>query len=380
MASLGVALIGTGFMGKCHAMAWSHVRPVFGDVPDIRLETLCDVDPELTLKRSREFGFARPETDWRKLIEDERIDVVSITAPNNVHREMAVAFLEAGKHVWCEKPMALTLAEAEAMAEAAKKAKGRTLLGYNYIKNPAVLHARHLITSGVIGDVVHFRGQVDEDYLASPDVPWSKRARIDLWGLGTLGDITCHLVSFAHLLIGDIARVSADMETVVKQRPVPGTNEMREVENEDIAHAIVRFKIGISGTLLSSRAAWGRKSLIRFEVHGTKGMLTFDQERLNELQLYVNEGPEATRGFLLNHLITELLPGTETQGAMANVDPVTGQAAWYDLRVRLTKAAEQESGVTEPLLSPLTPMLAKPPKLLRTGEWFRQRRRAGEQP
>jgi anaerobic selenocysteine-containing dehydrogenase len=90
--------------------------------------------------------------------------------------------------------------------------------------------------------------------------------------------------------------------------------------------------------------------------------------------------PEATRGFLLNHLITELLPGTETQGAMANVDPVTGQAAWYDLRVRLTKAAEQESGVTEPLLSPLTPMLAKPPKLLRTGEWFRQRRRAGEQP
>jgi len=297
MASLGVALIGTGFMGKCHAMAWSHVRPVFGDVPDIRLETLCDVDPELTLKRSREFGFARPETDWRKLIEDDRIDVVSITAPNNVHREMAVAFLEAGKHVWCEKPMALTLSEAEAMAEAARKAKGRTLLGYNYIKNPAVLHAKHLVEAGAIGEVVHFRGQVDEDYLASPDVPWSKRARIDLWGLGTLGDITCHLVSFAHLLIGDIARVSADMETVVKQRPVPGTNEMREVENEDIAHAIVRFKNGISGTLLSSRAAWGRKSLIRFEVHGTKGMLTFDQERLNELQLYVNEGPEATRGF-----------------------------------------------------------------------------------
>ncbi|WP_119393098.1 Gfo/Idh/MocA family protein [Taklimakanibacter lacteus] len=297
MASLGVALIGTGFMGKCHAMAWSHVRPVFGDLPDIRLETLCDVDPELTLRRSRDYGFARAETDWRKLIEDDRIDVVSITAPNNVHREMAVAFLEAGKHVWCEKPMALTLDEAEAMAAAARKARGRTLLGYNYIKNPAVLHARHLVTAGAIGDVVHFRGQVDEDYLASPDVPWSKRARIDLWGLGTLGDITCHLVSFAHFLIGDIARVSADMETVVRQRPVPGTDEMREVENEDIAHAIVRFRSGISGTLLSSRAAWGRKSLIRFEIHGTRGMLTFDQERMNELQLYVNEGPEATRGF-----------------------------------------------------------------------------------
>lgn len=297
MTSLGIALIGTGFMGKCHAMAWSHVRAVFGDVPDIRLETLCDIDPDLTLKRSRDYGFARPETDWRKLIEDDRIDIVSITAPNNVHREMAVAFLEAGKHVWCEKPMALTLAEAEAMAAAAAKARGRTLLGYNYIKNPAVLHARELVAAGVIGDVVHFRGQVDEDYLASPEVPWSKRARIDLWGLGTLGDITCHLVSFAHLLVGDIASVAADMETVVRQRPVPGTNEMREVENEDIAHAIVRFRNGISGTLTSSRAAWGRKNLIRFEIHGRKGMLTFDQERLNELQLYVNEGPEATRGF-----------------------------------------------------------------------------------
>jgi predicted dehydrogenase len=297
MTSLGVALIGTGFMGKCHAMAWSHVRPVFGDVPEIRLEILCDVDPELIRKRAAEYGFVRPETDWRKLVDDPRIDIVSITAPNNVHREMAVAFLAAGKHVWCEKPMALTLEEAEAMAAAAAKAKGRTLLGYNYIKNPAVLHAKHLIEAGAIGEIVHFRGQVDEDYLASPDVPWSKRARIDLWGLGTLGDITCHLVSFAHLLIGDIASVSADMETVVRERPVPGTTEMRAVENEDIAHAIVRFRSGISGVLTSSRAAWGRKNLIRFEIHGRKGMLTFDQERLNELQLYVSEGPEATRGF-----------------------------------------------------------------------------------
>jgi len=265
MASLGIALIGTGFMGKCHAMAWSHVRPVFGDIPDIRLETLCDIDPELTLQRSREYGFARAETDWRKLIEDDRIDVVSITAPNNVHREMAVAFLEAGKHVWCEKPMALTLDEAEAMAAAAENARGRTLLGYNYIKNPAVMHAKHLIATGDIGDIVHFRGQVDEDYLASPDVPWSKRARIDLWGLGTLGDITCHLVSFAHFLLGDIASVAADMGTVVKQRPVPGTNEMREVENEDIAHAIVRFKSGISGTLASShgKTACGYRTLAR---------------------------------------------------------------------------------------------------------------------
>jgi predicted dehydrogenase len=297
MTSLGVAVIGTGFMGKCHAMAWSHVRPVFGDVPEIRLETLCDVDPALTQKRAAEYGFAKAETQWRKLADDPKIDIVSVTVPNNLHREMAEAFLAAGKHVWCEKPMALTLADAEAMVQAAKKAKGRTLLGYNYIKNPAILHAKRLIDEGVIGKLVHFRGQVDEDYLASPDVPWSKRARIDLWGLGTLGDITCHLVSFAHYLAGDIVSVAADMETVVKQRPVPGTGEMREVENDDIAQAIVRFRSGISGAVLSSRAAWGRKNVIRIEVHGTKGMIVFDQERMNQLELYVTEGPEHLRGF-----------------------------------------------------------------------------------
>jgi predicted dehydrogenase len=276
MTSLGVALIGTGFMGKCHAMAWSHVRPVFGDVPEIRLEILCDVDPELIRKRAAEYGFVRPETDWRKLVDDPRIDIVSITAPNNVHREMAVAFLAAGKHVWCEKPMALTLEEAEAMAAAAAKAKGRTLLGYNYIKNPAVLHAKHLIEAGAIGEIVHFRGQVDEDYLASPDVPWSKRARIDLWGLGTLGDITCHLVSFAHLLIGDIASVSADMETVVRERPVPGTTEMRAVENEDIAHAIVRFRSGISGVLTSEGpdATRGFRTILTGPAHSPYAQFT----------------------------------------------------------------------------------------------------------
>lgn len=296
MASIGVAVIGTGFMGKCHAMAWSHVRPVFGGDTEIRMEVLCDVIPDLA-KRAAEYGFKRAVADWKDLIADKTVDVVSITTPNNFHREMAVAFLAAGKHVWCEKPMALTVEDAEAMAAAARNARGKTLLGYNYARNPALLHARKLIDDGVLGTLIHFRGQIDEDYMASETVPWTWRSRIATGGLGVLGDLTCHLTSLAHFLFGEVKSVSADIDTVHKTRKVPGTDEMREVENEDIAHACVRFASGKSGVMMASRAATGRKSTIRLEIHGTRGMIEFDQERMNELRLYVNDGPEAQRGF-----------------------------------------------------------------------------------
>ena len=297
MASLGVAVIGTGFMGKCHAMAWSHVRAVFGGETEIRLEALCDTNEAVTRQKAQEGGFARAETDWTNLLDDPSIDIVSITTPNNLHRDMAVAFLEAGKHVWCEKPMALTLADAEAMAKAASKAKGKALLGYNYVRNPAILHARKIIQEGALGRIIHFRGQVDEDYQADENVPWSWRSRLETGGLGVLGDLTCHLVSFAHFLVGEVKEVCADIETVHKQRPMPGSGELRAVENEDIAHAMVRFENGASGVLMSSRAAHGRKNMIRVEVHGTKGMLAFDQERMNELLLYLADELPERRGF-----------------------------------------------------------------------------------
>jgi predicted dehydrogenase len=297
MASLGVAVIGTGFMGKCHAMAWSHVRAVFGGEAEIRLEVLCDTNAEVTKQKAAEAGFRRVETDWRQLLGDSRIDIVSITTPNNLHREMAAAFLAAGKHVWCEKPMALTLDDAVAMTTAAAASKAKTLLGYNYIRNPALAHARKIILDGTLGRIIHFRGQVDEDYQADENVPWSWRSRLETGGLGVLGDLTCHLVSFAHYLVGDLVQVCADIDTVHKMRPVPGSGEKRAVENEDIAHAMVRFDSGATGILMASRAAHGRKNMIRVEVHGTKGMIAFDQERMNELQLYVADEPAAERGF-----------------------------------------------------------------------------------
>lgn len=298
MERIGVGLIGTGFMGKCHAMAYGAVKAAFGDVPAIDRAVLCDVDAAHASKCAVEFGFARATTDWRALLSDPQVQLISITSPNGLHREMAIAALEAGKHVWCEKPMALTLADAEAMAAAAEQARGQaTALGYGYLRNPALQYARKLIADGAIGEVFDFRGSVDEDYMADPQIPWSWRMTRKDAGLGTLGDLTVHLVSLAHELMGSIKGLCAMVDVVHRERPMPGTSHTAAVENDDVAHALVRFVSGARGVLTSSRAAHGRKNGLKVEVHGSKGMLWLDNERMNELNLYVAEGPKEQRGF-----------------------------------------------------------------------------------
>ena len=299
MYSIGVGLIGTGFIGRSHAFAYNAVKPVFGDVPMPKKLLLCDLDAKIAMQRAEEFGFERSTTNWREMIADPNIGLISIATWNGTHKQIAVAALEAGKHVWCEKPMALTLRHAEEMAAAARKAKGSvTMLGYNYVKNPMVQTMRRLIADGTIGEVIDFRGTVDEDYMADPMLPWSWRLRAADAGLGTLGDITCHLISLTHETVGPITRLSAILDTVHKQRPLPDKpGEMGNVENDDVAHALLRFANGARGVIASSRVAHGRKNVLRMEVHGSKGMLVFDQERLNELQLYTADGPKETRGF-----------------------------------------------------------------------------------
>jgi predicted dehydrogenase len=182
--SLGVGVIGTGFMGRAHALAWRNAAAVFGDIPVPSLLVVCDPDAAVADAAAEAFGFTRAVTDWRAVLADPAVKVVSIATPNGLHRQMAIAALEAGKHVWCEKPMALTCADAEAMADAAAKAPGQTLLGYNYVRNPAVDHARRLVASGTIGRVAHFRGCIDEDYSADARLPWSWRCRAAEAGLG----------------------------------------------------------------------------------------------------------------------------------------------------------------------------------------------------
>lgn len=296
MAEIGVGLIGAGYMGRCHAMAYRAAAGIFDTALRPRLELLCDVDPAAAEGAARRYGFARATTDWRAVVEDSRVDLISITTPNALHRDMAIAALAAGKHVYCEKPMALTLADAEAMAEAARASPGRTLVGYNYIKNPAVIHARRIIDEGTIGRPARFRGTYDEDYMADPSIPYSWRCRVADAGTGTLGDLACHLVSVAQYLMGPVEAVLAQTAIVHDERPDPDRpGATGIVENEDAADALVRFQSGATGVFSSSRVAWGRKNRLAFELTGTRGTLVFDQERMNELWLYEGEAGAAGR-------------------------------------------------------------------------------------
>ena len=297
MEEIGVALIGSGFMGKAHALAWGAVHAVFGKGPRPRLELLCDASPARAEAMAAQFGFARFTDDWRAAIADERVQVVSITTPNRLHRDMVLAAAAAGRHIWCEKPLALSLAEAEEMAEAVRRAGVAAAVGYNYTQNPTFQHAVRLLREGAIGRPVHFRGFVDEDYLADPELPWSWRALKSEAGLGVLGDMTCHLVSMAQRLMGPARVVAADMQTVHATRPFEDGSGRGAVENEDVASALLRFEGGAQGVISSSRVAWGRKNLLAFEVHGEGGMIVFDQERMNELKLFRAEGAGAERGF-----------------------------------------------------------------------------------
>lgn len=294
---IGFGLIGGGFMGKAHALAYRAAGAVFGDLPSVRLARFCDTPLDRARTLSSQFGFDAATDDWEALVIDPAVDIVSITTPNALHREMALAAIEAGKHVHCEKPLALTLDDARAMETAAREAGVRTLVGYNYIHNPMIRHARKLIADGTIGRPVHFRGWVDEDYQADPDLPWTWRScRADA-GLGTLGDLGCHLVSMSHVLMGPIESLVADTQIIHETRPLPAGTGRAPVENEDTASALVRFASGAQGTLCTSRSAWGRKNKLDWEIHGTHGMIAFGQERLNELQIYVNEGKPGEQGF-----------------------------------------------------------------------------------
>ena len=218
---LGVALIGTGFMGKCHAMAWRNVATVFGGAHP-RLEVLCDTPADKAGAFAGQFGFARASDDWRATVADPAVDVVSITAPNGLHRPMAEAALRAGKHVWLEKPMALTLEDAQSMADLAAAHPGQvTMLGYNYLRSPAFQAARDMVANGVIGRPLAFRGVYDEDYSADPNLPWSWRMTHEGGGLGVLGDLGCHLVSQMVALMEPVEELTAMTQIAVPQRNSP---------------------------------------------------------------------------------------------------------------------------------------------------------------
>ncbi|WP_026479681.1 Gfo/Idh/MocA family protein [Ahrensia sp. 13_GOM-1096m] len=309
--SLGVALIGTGFMGKCHAMAWNNVSTVFGGARP-RLVVLCDVNKAAANNHAEQFGFERATTDWKGALADPDVDIVSITTPNGFHRPMAEAALKAGKHVWLEKPMALTLEDAQAMMDTAAQYPDQiTMLGYNYLRSPSFKAACSMIQKGEIGALHTFRGVYDEDYSADPDLPWSWRMTHEGGGLGALGDLGCHLVSQMVALMGPVAELTAQSHIAIPQRSSP--DGPKAVENEDSAMAMLKFVSGAQGSFATSRIARGRKCRLQWEIHGSDGTIIFDQENMNEL--WVHKSGDA--GF------TRHLSGPE-QPEFANFCPASG--------------------------------------------------------
>jgi predicted dehydrogenase len=299
MKEIGVGVIGTAFMGKAHSIAYAAAGTAFGDGLRPRLEILCDINPQRAEIKQREMGFARCTSDYMEVVNDPEVQLISICVPNAVHKEIAVAALAAGKHVWCEKPMATDLAEAEAMLAAARASSCQTILGYNYTQNPLVQSARQLIDEGAIGRVTGFFGSYDVDNEADPDRPHSWRMSREASGSGANADVMCHLLSIAHLMTdSEVTRLVGDYDTVHKERDDPNNPGQRlTVDNDDVCNALVHFASGIKGTLRVSRVAWGRKCGLRWEIHGSQGMIYFDQERLNEIKLYTRSDDPRQQGF-----------------------------------------------------------------------------------
>lgn len=309
---LGIGMVGYAFMGAAHSQAW-RTAPAFFDLPiHPRLRAICGRNEDAAADVARRFGWESVETDWRALLTRDDIDVIDICTPGNTHAEIAIAALEAGKHVLCEKPLANTVAEAEAMAAAAAEAAKhgvRAMVGFTYRRTPAVAYARQLVASGRLGTIRHVRGQYLQDWLSDENAPLSWRLDKSLAGSGALGDIGAHIIDMAQFVTGSsITSVSGLMETFVKTRPIAGESatlggtssadaERGPVTVDDAAAFTARFADGAIGVFEATRFATGRKNALRLEINGTRGSLAFDFEDMNVLELFDATDDPAVAGF-----------------------------------------------------------------------------------
>ena len=312
--SIGVGMVGYAFMGRAHSQAWRTVDRVF-DLPlRPRLAAICGRDEAATTAAAGRLGWAAAETDWRALIARDDVQLIDIAAPGGLHAPIAIAALRAGKHVLCEKPLANTLAEAEAMAAAADAAfpsGARAMVGFNYRRVPALALARRLVEAGRIGTLRHVRAVYLQDWLVDPDSPLTWRMQADQAGSGALGDLGAHIVDLARFLTGDeIVGVSAVSATFVEERPLPdgsgdgagngaGAGRTGRVTVDDAVVFSARFGSGALGSFEATRYAAGRKNGLRIELNGSAGSLAFDLERLNELEFYDGDDTDggSTAGF-----------------------------------------------------------------------------------
>jgi predicted dehydrogenase len=299
--TLGIGMVGHAFMGAAHTQAW-RTAPHFFDLP-LRPEprALCGRDPARVAEAAGRLGWSSTETDWRRLVERDDIDLVDVCTPGDTHAEIAIAALEAGKHVLCEKPLANSMSEAEAMAAAADRAAAHgvmAMVGFTYRRVPAIALARQLVSEGRIGEIRHVRAQYLQDWLADASAPMTWRLRKDKAGSGALGDIGAHLVDLTQFITGEqLTSVNGMLPTFVHERPVADGISTGQVTVDDAALFLGTFSGGAVGVFEATRFATGRKNSIRVELNGSAGSLAFDFEDMNVLQLYDARESAEVAGF-----------------------------------------------------------------------------------
>jgi predicted dehydrogenase len=315
--ALRVAMIGYGFMGAAHSVGWRQAPRVFDLPGDVEMAVLVGRNAEAVRGAAEQWGWAESATDWREVITRDDIDIVDIVTPGDSHAEIAIAALEAGKHVLCEKPLANTVEEAEAMADAANRAAARgvtSMVGFTYRRVPAATFLRDLIAEGVVGKVQQVRAAYRQDWLVDPEMPLAWRLQKEHAGSGALGDIGAHIIDLTQFVTGQtVDAVTGVVETIVSQRPLlaggsglSGTaaEGYGEVTVDDVAIFTGRLSGGALASFEATRFATGRKNALTIEVSGDKGALAFDLEDLNSLQFYDRTAADDRQGFT-RILVTE---------------------------------------------------------------------------
>jgi len=307
---VNVGLIGYSFMGKVHSHAFKDMSFFFPEAAAYPvMKAICGRNEANVSDAAKTFGWQGYETDWKTLIGRDDIHLIDVSTPGDSHAEIAIAAAEAGKHVFCEKPLANNLAEARAMADAVRNAGVKSMVAYNSRRVPAVALAKKLIEEGRIGDIYHWRAVYLQDWIMDPNFPLVWRLQKEKAGSGPHGDLNAHIIDLARYLVGDISEVSGMQETFIKERPIVeeidaalgastgGSSQMGQVTVDDTTLFLARFENGAVGTFEATRFAGGRRNGNRFEINGSKGSIAFNLEKMNELQYYNREDEDHIQGF-----------------------------------------------------------------------------------
>ena len=306
--TLRVGLIGYRFMGKAHSNAWRQAPRFFNLKANVELHTICGRHAAGVQAARVQLGWQKATTDWHEIVESPLIDIVDIVTPTNFHAEMAIAAVKNGKHVLCEKPLALNVKQAEAMFAAAHKAKVIHMVCHNYRRIPAIALAKRMISEGALGRIFHFHARYAQDRLADPEFPLDWRLQKETSGCGVHSDINSHIIDLGRYLVGEFEQVCGLLNTFIPERPlVPqrgSARKMGKVNVPDSAMFIGRMENGVLANVEATRYALGRKNHIAIEINGSKGSIYFDFEDMNRLKFYNGDDPKDRRGFR-DILVTE---------------------------------------------------------------------------